>query len=544
MQALRQFSQSTQQQPLEAGRCSLLTCNVINSSRPTPRRSVRPGASAAEVAEAKSATSSRDGVSRAALKASFTVAEFEQIEETPAEVTGRIPEWLRGSLVLNGCGDYTAMAHMFDGFALLHKYRICEEGIFTSHRFLQTEAYKGFKATGRLKWREFYAAPKGNNLLENLIKYTSAAIFGGDATTDNASVALVPCGDKMLAVSEPTTAMYEVDIDTLTLGKKFTPDIPGDITTAHPLITKEGDLVNVASDLVSKYTVYRLKSSTMECEEIASIPLRTPFSAAWIHDFPSTDNYVAIVENPCTFDMPAIMSGAQSEYGMLQWNPEECSYIHLVPIRNKGKVRTFRCPRLFNFHFGNAFESDDGKKFCFDAAMHRDPKILRDISLEVLMDAELDGQNDVSEGMLCRFEVPLDSDGGFVEWKPLVAPELHGKYCDFPTVNSQFRGKEHRYVYMTGMARPSSLSNCLVKVDVQEGTCKVWDHGYVAGEPNFVQAPNPTSEDDGVVIASVMGPDGANSLVILDAKSWEQVAIAKLPYGVPYRFHGRFFPET
>jgi hypothetical protein len=45
----------------------------------------------------------------------------QQLTEAAATVTGSIPAWLDGTLVINGGGDYAQMTHMFDGYALLAK---------------------------------------------------------------------------------------------------------------------------------------------------------------------------------------------------------------------------------------------------------------------------------------------------------------------------------------------------------------------------------------------------------------------------------------
>ncbi|GMH39916.1 hypothetical protein BSKO_07820 [Bryopsis sp. KO-2023] len=540
MQALGKFSQHHHLQAFQEHiRVPLSTGAASPCMRPTPRRGVRLAASSTEVSESETAAASSQNASKTALGTCYGTIDFEQIDEIPVEVEGKIPEWLKGTLLLNGCGDYTVMKHMFDGFALLHKWRISEEGVFTSHRFLQTEAYKHYKATGKLKWKEFAASPEGSNVFTNIVLFASMGLFGKQATTDNASVSVIPFGGKVLAVSEPKTAAFEIDMDTMTVVEQMAPDVKGDTVTAHPFITEQGDIINVASDFAKGYTVYRQNKSTFECEEVGFVPLQAPFVASWIHDFPATNNYAAIVETPCNINFSALMLETPSEYGMMKWNPDACTFVHLVPLKGEGKVRTFRCPTFFNYHFGNAFESEDGKRFCFDVAMYKDLKTLVDNRLDVI----LEGGNDMAESMLCRIEVPLEGDGGVLKWEPLVKPEMHGKYCDFPTINDRFRGKKHRYVYMTGASRPTCNGNCLVKADVEEGTCKVWNRGYLAGEPCFVEAPNPTSEDDGVVISSCMGPDGTTSLVILDAKTWEEVAVAKMPYGIPARFHGHFFGQ-
>jgi carotenoid cleavage dioxygenase-like enzyme len=39
-----------------------------------------------------------------------------------------------------------------------------------------------------------------------------------------------------------------------------------------------------------------------------------------------------------------------------------------------------------------------------------------------------------------------------------------------------------------------------------------------------------------------MGADGKSFLLVLDARSWTEVARAQLPFAIPYRFHGTFLP--
>ena len=52
------------------------------------------------------------------------------------------------------------------------------------------------------------------------------------------------------------------------------------------------------------------------------------------------------------------------------------------------------------------------------------------------------------------------------------------------------------------------------------------------------------SEDDGVVLSLVADADGSSFLLILDARSFEELARARLPHGIPYGFHGAFIPAA
>ncbi len=68
-----------------------------------------------------------------------------QVSEAPAQVvSGRLPSWLRGSLLLNGCGDFRGMQHLFDGYACLSRVRLDGQAnsAWASQRFLDTDAYR------------------------------------------------------------------------------------------------------------------------------------------------------------------------------------------------------------------------------------------------------------------------------------------------------------------------------------------------------------------------------------------------------------------
>lgn len=40
-----------------------------------------------------------------------------------------------------------------------------------------------------------------------------------------------------------------------------------------------------------------------------------------------------------------------------------------------------------------------------------------------------------------------------------------------------------------------------------------------------------------------MQPDGRSALLVLDARTWQEVARAVLPYALPSGFHGCFVPS-
>jgi carlactone synthase/all-trans-10'-apo-beta-carotenal 13,14-cleaving dioxygenase len=100
------------------------------------------------------------------------------VTEQQLEVTGTLPPWLSGQLMVNGGGDYSASAHMFDGFAFISKLRVQGGQAWGSQRYVNTKAYKAYKATGealvirrlstRLRWYSLQG-PEGVLLLYYMI---------------------------------------------------------------------------------------------------------------------------------------------------------------------------------------------------------------------------------------------------------------------------------------------------------------------------------------------------------------------------------------
>jgi carlactone synthase/all-trans-10'-apo-beta-carotenal 13,14-cleaving dioxygenase len=70
------------------------------------------------------------------------------VTEQPLEVTGTLPPWLSGQLLVNGGGDYSASKHMFDGYAFISKLRVEGGQAWGSQRYVDTRAYRAYKATG------------------------------------------------------------------------------------------------------------------------------------------------------------------------------------------------------------------------------------------------------------------------------------------------------------------------------------------------------------------------------------------------------------
>ncbi|PHU09327.1 Carotenoid cleavage dioxygenase 8 -like protein B, chloroplastic [Capsicum chinense] len=90
---------------------------------------------------------------------------------------------------------------------------------------------------------------------------------------------------------------------------------------------------------------------------------------------------------------------------------------------------------------------------------------------------------------------------------------------------------------------PRTDDNTL-QIDLFDKKAKNWyDDGAVPSEPFFVARPGATEEDEGVVISMISDKNGEGYALILDGSTFEEIARAKFPYGLPYGLHGCWVPK-
>ncbi|GLI62522.1 hypothetical protein VaNZ11_005179 [Volvox africanus] len=497
-------------------------------------------------------------VSKEARRAVFEVAQ-EQVPDADAPlVSGQLPSWLRGALLLNGCGDYRGMQHLFDGYACLTRIHLdgSTGRVTAGQRFLASDAYGSFRRTGRMKYREFQTpltadGPMGRAMavLDNM----AALMSKGRAFTDNASVSLVPLPDnRLLALSEARTASYIVNPTTLDTVQQveYGDNIPGDLTTAHPKQAPDGSIVNFSRSLpFGGFHVFRQDPISLQRKQIAFIRDRNPLAPCWVHDMAITTSHLVVLEQPLFFNMGSLVLGYSRPFAFMDWNPEAGTRVHVIALDGSGVV-THTAPPLFTFHFVNAFErpcgSGTGAEICVDFCVYDDPEVINDLSLDRLN--AFPGK-DISPSFLRRLSIPLlNASGRPVGPSSLAAPapllkdeSTYGNFAEFPAFNPRFRGKPYRYAYGTAAVRPTNMGNALARHDLELGTSTLWhEPGALPAEPIFVPRPGAASEDDGVLLATVALADGRSALVVLDgATLWEHARVA-IPFAVPYRFHGAF----
>ncbi|CAH9106291.1 unnamed protein product [Cuscuta epithymum] len=466
-------------------------------------------------------------------------------------VQGQIPNWLKGTYLRNGpglwhIGEYN-MRHLFDGYATLVGLHFAEGRIRMGHRQIESEAYKAARKNQKLCFREFSEVPKAENFLEYVGEV--AKLFSGASLTDNANTGVVVLGDgRVLCLTETVKGSIVVDPDTLdTIGKfEYTDSLGGLIHSAHPIVTSQ-EFLTLLPDLISPgYIVARMHPGTNERKVVGRVNCRGGPAPGWVHSFPATEHYVIVPEMPLRYCAQNLLKAEPTPLYKFEWHPQSRAFMHVMCKTSGRIVASVEVPLFVTFHFINAYEEkdDDGRitSVIVDCCEHNgDATILDKLRLQNLR--SFDGEDSLPDARVGRFVIPLDGSP-YGKLEAALDPNEHGRGMDMCSFNPSFLGKKYRYAYACGAHRPCNFPNTLTKIDLVEKKAKNWlDEGSIPSEPFFVARPGATEEDDGVVISMISDKNGEGYALLLDGSTFEEIARAKFPYGLPYGLHGCWVPK-
>ncbi|XP_077211360.1 carotenoid cleavage dioxygenase 8 [Tasmannia lanceolata] len=471
--------------------------------------------------------------------------------EGELSVEGEIPLWLKGTYLRNGPGQWNIedynFRHLFDGYATLVRLHFENGRLVAGHRQIESEAYKAAMKSKKLCYREFSEAPKADNFISYIGEL--ASLFSGASLTDNANTGVVRLGDgRVVCLTETIKGSIEVDPNTLdTIGQfEYTDNLGGLIHSAHPIVT-ESEFLTLLPDLVrSGYTVVRMEPKSNERKVIGRVDCRGGPSPGWVHSFPVTEHYVIVPEMPLRYCAQNLLRAEPTPLYKFEWHPDSKGFMHVMCKASGKIVASVEVPLYVTFHFINAYEEldEDGRVTAViaDCCEHNaDTTILDKLRLQNLR--SFSGEDVLPDARVGRFTIPLDgSPEGKLE--AALDPDQHGRGMDMCSINPAHLGKKYRYAYACGAQRPCNFPNTLTKIDLVTKTAKSWHaEGAVPSEPFFVARPGATEEDDGVVISMISDKNGEGYALLLDGSSFEEIARAKFPYGLPYGLHGCWVPK-
>ncbi|XP_051965520.1 carotenoid-cleaving dioxygenase, mitochondrial-like isoform X1 [Xyrauchen texanus] len=512
------------------------------------------------------------------------------VDETPepiaTKITGKIPSWIKGNLLRNGPGKFefgkNSFNHWFDGMALLHQFQIEDGKVTYMSRFLNSDSYKENTENNRIVVSEFGTVAIPDPCKNFFQRFLSR--FELPKPTDNANVSFVQYkGDYY--VSTETNFMHKIDPKTLETKEKvdWSKFIAVNGATAHPHMDPDGTTYNMGNSYTPKGAFYNIirvppkkeyPEDTLEgATVVCSIPSEDKSKPSYYHSFAMSENYVVFIEQPIKMDLLKIVTGKLRGKGIsdgVYWDPTQTTVFHVIN-KHTGKlsfVKYYAKP-LSTFHQINCYEengflimdiccSDDGQainnfmiqnlKKSGDALDEVYNTLCRTFPRRFVLPVNVDSDTPCGQNLNTRLNstataIKTDKNKVFCTYEDLHGEDLH-EYggIEFPQINySKCNTRPYRYYYGCGFKH--LVGDSLIKIDLQGKQMKVWQHaGLYPSEPIFVCSPDAVEEDDGVILSVVISPnqDKSTFLLVLDAKTFEELGRAEIPVNIPYGFHGAF----
>ncbi|KAI7898325.1 carotenoid oxygenase, partial [Cokeromyces recurvatus] len=501
-------------------------------------------------------------------------------------------------------GSTFSIRHVFDGLPFIHRFEIngkertvkynsrCIAKLFESR--IQNHSFKGVLFFGHIivdmnffQWIYHFMARVVNQIRFMLLGRACDSPDGqviGVTVTPNfplpSSRDIQRSKDEHVLVTKTdANALQKIHAETLEPQylfdySTFNKHLWGQLTSAHHQqdpITKEVFNVIVRIVPFPCLTVFKT-SEDGKVTILADITQRHDndkgsVRASYIHSFWLTKNYIIIPEAPLAFKdggRNLLMTG--SVVSSMHWDKNDASttYCHIVRRDHEystekgdggggGLIASIPIPAFFCFHVGNAFETQcpttGDTLLVLDCASFSNGNIIH--QLYRFGTSSSNGKETyVNDGIA---HSPLEY-GDLIRYKlninkvKMVSSKTLAKNIDFLRFNQSYSMKpEHRYIYGCRL-KDSTEANCLVKVDLNTLSIKVYDEGsqYTScSEPIFVPKPTQDKEEDDGVLLSLVNHHSSSSrgncyLVIIDAKDMKEIARINVGGFTAITFHGSF----
>ena len=326
-------------------------------------------------------------------------------------------------------------------------------------------------------------------------------------------------------------------------------------------------------------------NSKLERVKLASIPVGDGI-IPYVHSFSITENYAILMIFPLYTDLSKIVNG-KGFLPQLEWKKHSNNtQIYVIDLNKKASfdqetgasdnVIQYKTEAMWAYHHINAFEKDN--TITIDVNGYENADIVTSENGFLYIPNAIDQikrKNAVRDGNWFRIKVPMsNSAGSFVNFTKLPAIDKHGRTYTAELIRTNenlLLGTPIRHSYgLTGFPPMDSSNNygsdksgnfefwsivkmdhgaaesLLNKTDSKEHTISSWNSkNCYPSESIYVSRHKERQnhdDDDGVVLSIVYDGNKRESfLLVLDAKSMEELGRCYLKKHICFSFHGSFF---
>ncbi|KIV81620.1 hypothetical protein PV11_03791 [Exophiala sideris] len=525
-------------------------------------------------------------------------AHYEERKPVELRVEGNIPAYAAGTLFRTGMGprkistskgNVVTINHWFDNLGQVHRFQIhapqadSPVRVTYNSRLTSDGLIEKIRKTGKLDGFTFAAKydpcksffqkvqsvfhqeeQRAPNELNSAV--TMSANFPGLSSTGQKLNGPQSSTASMTLCNKTDANMFQMlDPETLepvgiAYQSMLHPELTGIGSGAHAKSDPEtGDVFNYNLDFgrTGTYRVFRASAST----GTTSVLAKFSHTSAYLHSMFLTEHYVVL----CVWNSFYKAGGAsilwtRNLLDAMTWNGTQPATWFVIDKRpteegGRGLIAKYETNAFYCFHTINAYEEpssthEGSTDIVADLIGYDNMDVLHRFYMENLV-------SDSSKAHECIKRLNPDVVPTYRRYRlpsiPAAPQSMATKAVleynsdktdafELPVINSKMVTKKHRYMYGVSDTGKSTFLDGLVKYDAQNHLVARWSkHGHTAGEPIFVQDPESSEEDGGVLLSVVLdGPKGKSYLLVLDAGTMQEVARAHVDGVIGFGFHGLY----
>jgi all-trans-8'-apo-beta-carotenal 15,15'-oxygenase len=441
-----------------------------------------------------------------------------------AWIEGKIPADLRGNFYRNGPGLFERggqrYQHWFDGDGLVHAWRFTDQGVSHQAKFVRTK-----KLIAESAANEFLVPAFGTAIPAKIPVRSSDSM-------NTANTNVIELNGQLLAMWEGGSAHSLHPESLATQGVvSWSDELKGMPFSAHPKVEADGTVWNFGT-MSGKMVIYHIsKQGKLLRHAVFDMP-----ASAMVHDFSVSQEHLIFLLPPISTNLDAMRSGKSLAESM-EWKPEQGTKVLVVKKSDFSKRSLFELPAMMVFHFGNAWEKDQVihvdfvKSDDLDTFNSQMPKMMRG--------------EDIAPNASVPTVLSID-----LKNKKLSMNTFSAR-AEFPRIDPRFVAQKNRYVYYPcgELIDQKDRFSGLMRLDIETGKITRFDMGaqYSLEEHVFVPKPNSSKEGQGYLVGVGFDVERQTSFSsVFDAENLAAgpMALAYLPYWLPFCFHGNFYART
>ncbi|GLX79899.1 hypothetical protein tinsulaeT_32390 [Thalassotalea insulae] len=451
---------------------------------------------------------------------------FANVEQnfSPTQLTieGNLPKDLHGTFYRNGPAKHERAniryQHLFEGDGMIQQYKIADGKIHHQGKFVNSAKFQQEEKAQR------FIYPGPDTQVPNALSVLSPD------TINTANTSIISVGDDLWALWEAGSAT-KVDANTLTTkglvslgqGSNYGEQLNGLPFSAHPKQEANGDIWNFGFIPNGQVVLYHLNKNGIT-KNVKLINSR--YQGRMLHDFLITSKHILLI-------LPSLKHNGDQEhlFGGISFDKTQPMRVLIIDKQTLSIMKEVELPPAFVFHFGNAWERNDGT-IHFDASLYNNVDILHHLA-NVMRGEQLEKPKD----MMATPVLFTIKPNGSVEQHAFAGSS------EFPKVHDHLVGLRNQHLFYISSQADSLWNDTVTRLNTETGKQESYFYGNDFLIEEHVNICPQQKAGTGYLIGTALHvPSKRTCLNVFkeDRITDGPIARAWLSHHLPLGFHGHF----